>query len=86
MPVMLESGRSAHTDRGRVASGRRRARRATATGLDEQLRGIPAALIGRLFCYSFRRMHLHEQLGVIVHSGWSSTDIDRDATRQPPRP
>lgn len=44
-----------------------------------ELLSIPAELIGRLFGQAFRPTQLLEQLpGVIVHSGWSATDIDRD--------
>ena len=56
-----------------------------ADALDEQLRSIPADLIGRLFGQGFRPTQLLEQLpGVIVHSGWSTTDVDHDGPPQPP--
>lgn len=55
--------------------------------LGEQLTSGPADLIGRLFGHVFRPAQLLERLpGVIVHSGWSATDVDRDGPPQPPRP
>lgn len=46
-----------------------------ADALDEQLRNIPADIIGRLFGHAFRPTQL---FGVIVHSGWSTSEVDRD--------
>lgn len=52
--------------------------------VDEQLRSIPADLIGRLFGHHFQPTQLLEQLpGVTVHGGWTTTDVDRDG---PPKP
>lgn len=56
-----------------------------ADALTGHLRSIPANLIGRLCNHAFRPTQLLEQLpGVIVHSGWSTTDVDRDGPPQLP--